>query len=67
MNKPMTVQVNETEQQLIEIINKSGLSSFCVKTILNNIYIQLDSIEKEEIKKYNDYVNNKNKKKESEK
>jgi len=52
MNKPFSVLVNETEQGIVEIINKSGLPAYCIKTILNNMLIQVSNIEQQEIKAY---------------
>jgi len=52
MNKPLTLAVQETEQQIVEIINNSGLPAFCLKSILRNLYEQTSSIEQQEIMTY---------------
>ena len=52
MNKPLSLQVQETEQEVVEVINKSQLPAYVLKTMLERIYKQVELIEQEEIKKY---------------
>ena len=54
MDKPLSLQVQETEKEVVEVINKSQLPAYVLKTILERIYNEIDKIEKEEIKKYSD-------------
>jgi len=54
MNKPFSLIVSETEQKVVEIINNSQLPAYVLKTILQNLYTQVENIEIEEIKKYNE-------------
>lgn len=54
MNKPFTIQVQETEQKIVEIINTSQLPAYVLKTMLINMINELDNIDAEEIKKYNE-------------
>ncbi len=67
MNKPFTLQVQEIEQKLVEDINNSQLPAYVLKTILQNMYNQLEMIEQEEIAKYNEEQEKKSQKKESDK
>lgn len=64
MVKPFTLKVQETEQEIVNILNKSEIPAFCLKQILQNLYKQLEDIDHQEIEKYNDGLH---KKKESEK
>ena len=50
--KPFTVIVQETEQELINTIEKSNLPPYVLKNILSDIYQQLNNIEQQEIEKY---------------
>lgn len=52
MNKPFTIQVQEAEQKIVEDINNSQLPAYVLKTILQNIYKQLEELETQEIQKY---------------
>jgi len=70
MNKPLTLEVNELEQKLINSINNSNLPVYCLKNILQDIFKQLDDIEKRDIQLYQDNLKkeeSKKKKKEGEK
>lgn len=59
MNKPFTLIVNETRDNIVKEIEKSNIPVYCLKQILNEIFVQLDSIEKDEINKYNDSIKKK--------
>jgi len=52
MNKPFTIKVQETEEKLVDILNKSELPAYVIKTLLQNLYAQVETIDNEEIKKY---------------
>lgn len=62
--KPLSLSVDETAKKIAEIINQSNLPTYCLKQILKDIYVQLENIESEEIKKYQEELS---KEKESEK
>lgn len=66
MNKPFTIQVQETEQKIVEIINTSQLPAYVLKTMLINMINELDNIDAEEIRKYNEEQLSQEKEKESE-
>lgn len=67
MEKPFTLIIKEMEEEIIKIINKSNLPAYNIKLSLQNIYNEVDRIDKEEISKYNEYIKNKSNKKESDK
>ena len=73
MNKPFTLLVKETEQAVVEAINKSQLPTYVLKIMLQNLYSQLETLDNEEIANYeksqtNDIIKEKeNVKKESDK
>lgn len=52
MEKPFTIKVQEIEQEIIKIINKSELPAYVLKTMFQNIYNQIEMIDNEEMKKY---------------
>ena len=52
MNKPFTLQINDTRQEIVDIINNANLPAFNVKVILNDILQEIQAIDEEEIKKY---------------
>ena len=52
MNKPFTLKIQEVEKEIVEIINSSQLPAFALKQILQGIYNEVDRIDNEEIKKY---------------
>ena len=54
MNKPFSLIVQETQQGIVEIINKSQLPAYVLKKMLQEIYTEVERIESEEIKKYNE-------------
>lgn len=66
MNKPFTIQIQETEQKIVEIINNSQLPAYVLKNILQGIYAEIDRVDNEEIAKYNE-EQEKSQKKESDK
>ena len=66
MNKPFTMQIQETEQKIVEIINNSQLPAYVLKNVLQGIYAEIDRVDNEEIAKYNK-EQEKSQKKESDK
>lgn len=62
--KPLSLKVEETTKELAEVINNSDLPAYCLKQILKDLFIQLENIEQEEIKKYQEELS---KEKESDK
>ena len=61
MNKPFTLKIQEVEKEIVEIINSSQLPAYVLKQVLQGIYNEIDKVDMEEIKKYQE------KEKESEK
>lgn len=64
MNKPFTLQVQETEEQLVKTLNNSNLPAYVLKNILKELYQQIEQLELNEIEEYN---KSQKKKKESDK
>ena len=62
MEKPFTIKVQETEQEIIKIINNSNLPAYVLKTIFQNLYNQLEEIDNKEMQKYAESLKNKSKK-----
>ena len=54
MNKPLSLIVQDAQKEIVDIINKTNLSMYVVKVMLNDIYKEVERIESEEIKKYNE-------------
>ena len=54
MEKPFSLKVQELEQKLIDDINSSQMPAYVLKTILKDIYMQIETSESEEIKEYYD-------------
>jgi len=66
MDKPFTIKIQETEKEIVEIINSSQLPAFVLKQILQGIYAEIERVDNEEIAKYNE-AQEKSQKKESDK
>ena len=62
MNKPITIKMNEATLQIVDILNKSELPAFCLKTIIKDILKEIDNAEQQEIQKYQEYLKEQNKK-----
>lgn len=60
MEKPLTIRVKEIEEQLIKVINESGLPPFILLNIMGNITSQIQEIDTKEV---NDYIREQNMKK----
>lgn len=54
MEKPFSLKVQELEQKIIDDINSSQMPAYVLKTILKDIYMQIETSESEEIKEYYD-------------
>lgn len=52
IEKPFTLKCKETEENIVQSINNSGLPAYVLKTILQSIYNQIDKIDNEEIQRY---------------
>lgn len=52
MEKPLAIRIQETENELVKIINNSGLHSYILKNILEKIFNQLNEIEINEIEEW---------------
>lgn len=52
MEKPFTLIVQETEQKIVEIVNKSPLPLFVIKNILQGLCAETERVDNEEITKY---------------
>lgn len=66
MNKPVSLIVQDAQKEIVDIINKTNLSMYVVKVMLNDICKEVDRVEQEEISKYYEELE-KNKEKESDK
>lgn len=53
MEKPLTLQVQEVEQKISDIINEANLSAYVLKSILQGLYQQIEMIEQQQIEEYN--------------
>lgn len=67
MNKPFTIQVQETEEKLVKTINESNIPAYVLKNILKELYQQIEQLELNEIETYKQAQEKKPKKKESDK
>ena len=66
MEKPFTIRIKEFSEKLIEEINSSKLPVYVLKTEIEKIYAELNRIDEEEIKKYNESLLNENNQENSE-
>lgn len=57
MEKPTIIKLKETEQQIVDVINKCEIPAFVLKPTIEKILMQLELLEKQEyeteLKKYN--------------
>lgn len=49
MNKPANLLVEDTKEELIKVINESGLPPFLVEPILKDIYNQVTVLKQKEL------------------
>lgn len=52
MEEPFTLRVQETEEKLVKILNESKIPAFVLKIILQNLFNQLNEIERNETETY---------------
>mgnify|MGYP004699331115 CR=1 FL=1 len=67
MEKPFTIRIKEFSEKLIEEINSSNLPVYVLKNEIEKVYAELNRIDEEEIKKYNESLLNENNQKNSKK
>ena len=67
MEKPFTLKMEELQNEITQKINKANIPAYCIKAMLKELFEMVDSIDKEEISKYNEYIKDKLNKKESDK
>lgn len=47
-NKPLIIKVKETEDEIVKIINSSGIPAFIIKPSIEKILTQLNQLEQKE-------------------
>lgn len=52
MNKPFTLKVEDSKKEIINIINGAELPAYCIKKILQEIYDEIEKLDKDEIEQY---------------
>lgn len=64
MNKPLTVQINETKEKIVNTINESALHPYILNTILKDLYTEMNnvlvSLSNDELKEYNSLSDDEN-------
>ena len=67
MNKPANLLVEETKENIVKIINESGLPPFLVEPIIKDLYNQINILKQQELeqskKQYEDSLKQEEKKK----
>lgn len=67
MNKPANLIVEETKENIVKIINESGLPPFLLEPILKDLYNQVSILKQQELEKsrqeYEDSLKQEEKKK----
>ena len=51
MNKPANLIVEETKENIVKIINESGLPPFLLEPILKDLYNQVSILKQQELEK----------------
>lgn len=51
MNKPANLIVEETKENIVKIINESGLPPFLVEPIIKDLYNQVSILKQQELEK----------------
>ena len=51
MNKPFSLIIQETKQELIDVINNSNLHPSVIEMIVKDIYLEVNRLNAETIKK----------------
>ena len=67
MTKPANLIIEETKENLVKVINESGLPPFLVEPILKDLYNQISILKQQELeqskKQYEDSLNQEKEKK----
>ena len=65
MNKPANLIMEETKENIVKIINESGLPPFLLEPVLKDLYNQISILKQQELEKSKqEYENNLNQEKE---
>lgn len=65
MNKPANLIMEETKENIVKIINESGLPPFLVEPIIKDLYNQVSILKQQELEKSKkEYENSLNQEKE---
>lgn len=65
MNKPANLIMEETKENIVKIINESGLPPFLVEPIIKDLYNQISILKQQELEKSKqEYENSLNQEKE---
>lgn len=65
MTKPANLIIEETKENLVKVINESGLPPFLVEPILKDLYNQISILKQQELEKSKqEYENSLNQEKE---
>ena len=59
IEKPAILQLKETEEKIINVINTFGLPAFVIKPCLEKIYRQVEILELQELEKEKELYENK--------
>ena len=67
MNKPANLIIEETKENLVKVINESGLPPFLLEPVLKDLYNQISILKQQELEKskqeYKDSLNQEKEKK----
>ena len=67
MNKPANLIMEETKENIVKIINESGLPPFLLEPVLKDLYNQISILKQQELeqskKQYEDSLNQEKEKK----
>lgn len=65
MNKPANLIIEETKENLVKVINESGLPPFLLEPVLKDLYNQISILKQQELEKSKqEYENSLNQEKE---
>ena len=64
MNKPFTLIVQELEQKIVDTLNEAKLPFYVLKTVIRNIYEDIERADNDEIQQYRHSLENKTNRKE---
>ena len=51
MNKPANLIIEETKENLVKVINESGLPPFLLEPVLKDLYNQISILKQQELEK----------------